>query len=332
MTVRFGILGTGRILAKIGTAFTVARGAKLVAIASRDHARAEAAARQYGAARAHAGYEALMADPEVDVVFNALHNGLHCEWTVRALEAGKHVLCEKPLACSSVEVDQMFAAAHAHRRQLMEGFMYRFHPQMIEALRRVRTGELGRLLHIRASYATRGRELENPRYWPDAGGGALMDVGCYCVNASLLFAGTKPEHVAAQARFANGVNMTLSGVLDFGGGLTAHILCSFESDGVYGVEVVGTDVKLVIPNPWFPPGGVGEFHVVRGGQTEVVRLTAPHPLSHFAAEIEHFAECAQENRAPTMVTEADSRENMRVMEALLASAEHQVVGAGRGQQ
>jgi len=253
MTVRFGILGAGRILAKIGTAFSLARGAKLVAIASRDKARVEAAARQYGAARAHTGYEALIADPEVDAVFNALHNGLHCEWTVRALEAGKHVLCEKPLACSTAEVDRMFAAAHAHRRQLMEGFMYRFHPQMIEAARRVRAGELGRLLHIRASYATRGREPENPRYWPDAGGGALMDVGCYCVNASLLLAGRTPEHATARARFAGGVDMTLSGVLDFGGGSASHILCSFESEGVYGVEVVGTEAKLVIPNPWLPP-------------------------------------------------------------------------------
>lgn len=320
MTIRFGILGAGKILAKIGTAFGVARGVKLVAIASRDGAHAEAAARQYGATRAHTGYEALIADPEVDVVFNALHNGLHCEWTVRALEAGKHVLCEKPLACSAVEVDRMFTAARAHRRQLMEGFMYRFHPQMIEALRRVRGGELGRLLHIRASYATRGREPGNPRYWPDAGGGALRDIGCYCVNASLMFAGTQPEHIAAQARFANGVDMTLSGALDFGGGFVAHILCSFESEGVYGIEVIGTDAKLVVPNPWLPPGGVGEIQVTRGGQAEVVRLAAPHPLSHFAAEIEHFAECARENRVPTMVTEADSRENMRVIEALMKSA------------
>ncbi len=245
MTVRFGILGAGRILAKIGPAFGLAHSAKLVAIASRDGARAAAATRQHGATRAHTGYEALIADPEVDVVFNALHNGLHCEWTLRALKAGKHVLCEKPLARSSAEADRMFTVARAHRRQLMEGFMYRFHPQIIEARRRVCTGELGHLLHIRACYATRGREPENSRYWPDVGGGALMDIGCYCVNASLLFAGTKPQQVMAQARFANGVDMTLSGMLDFGGGLAAHVLCSFESEGVFGVEIDGTNAKLV---------------------------------------------------------------------------------------
>jgi D-xylose 1-dehydrogenase (NADP+, D-xylono-1,5-lactone-forming) len=321
MTVRFGILGAGRILGKIGPAFGLARGVKLVAIASRDGARAEAAARQHGAARAHAGYEALIANPEVDAVFNTLHNGLHCEWTVRALEAGKHVLCEKPLACSSAEADKMFATAHAQRRQLMEAFMYRFHPQTIEAVRRVRAGELGKLVHIRASYATRlGRDADNPRYWPDAGGGALMDVGCYCVNASLLFAGTKPEHISARARYANGVDLMLSGLLGFGGGLTAQILCGFDSEGVFGVELVGTEAKLVIPNPWLPPGGVGEIQVTRSGQMEVVRLPAQHWLAHFAAEIEHFAECVRENRAPTVVTEADSRETMRVIEALRADS------------
>src|SRR5712671_52618 len=113
--IRFGILGAGRILAKYGPAFDLVKDARLAAIASRDLERARAAAKQYNAARTHAGYEALLADPEVDVVVNALHNGLHCEWTIRALEAGKHVLCEKPLACSIEEVDRMFAAAHKCR-------------------------------------------------------------------------------------------------------------------------------------------------------------------------------------------------------------------------
>ncbi|MBM3860830.1 MAG: hypothetical protein FJ395_14430 [Verrucomicrobia bacterium] len=116
------------------------------------------------------------------------------------------------------------------------------------------------------------------------------------------------------------------------GGFASHLLCSFESEGVYGVEVIGTEAKLVIPNPWLPPGGVGELQVTRNGKTETVRLSASHPLSHFAAEIEHFAECVRENRAPTMVTEADSRETMRVIEALRASAAQYEVNGGRGQQ
>ncbi|MCX7885691.1 MAG: Gfo/Idh/MocA family oxidoreductase [Verrucomicrobiae bacterium] len=321
MTVRFGILGAGRILGKLGPAYRAARGVRLVAIASREIARAEAAAREHGAERAYGSYEALLADGDVDVVHNALHNGLHCEWTVRALEAGKHVLCEKPLACSDAEVERMFAVAHARRRVLMEGFMYRFHPQMQEALRRVQAGELGQPLHIRACYATRGREPGNPRYWPEAGGGALMDVGCYCVNASLLFAGCAPQRVTANARFANGVDMTLSGMLDFGGGLTAHILCSFELEGVYRLEVVGTEAKLEIPNPWSPPEGQGEFWVTRGGRAEVFRQAAGRPFASFVAEIEHFAECVRDSSVAPLVTEADSRLTMRVIGQLRQAAQ-----------
>ena len=216
----------------------------------------------------------------------------------------------------------MFAAAHQHRRWLMEAFMYRFHPQIAEALRRVRTNELGQLLHIRSSYANRGREPENPRYRPDAGGGALMDIGCYCVNASRLFAGAEPKQVLAQARFAgdNGVDMTLAGTLEFPGGLTAHILCSFESEGVFGVEIVGTRAKILIPNPGLPPGNFAEIQIVRGERAETIRVETPHQFSHFAAEIEHFADCVREDRAPSVVSEADSRGNMRVIEALHESA------------
>src|SRR5881409_3344182 len=162
--LRFGILGTGWVVRKHVEACRLIPDAKVVAVASRDADRARSAAAQFEISRAHAGYEALLADREVDAVIIALHNGLHCEWTCRALAAGKHVLCEKPLACSSDEVERMFAAAHANRRWLMEGFMYRFHPQMAEAKRRVDAGAIGRVLHIRSSRTAHGREPGNPRY------------------------------------------------------------------------------------------------------------------------------------------------------------------------
>src|SRR5439155_8346405 len=130
---------------------------------------------QWDIARAYGSYEQLLEDRDVDVVVNALHNGLHCEWSIRAMQAGKHVLCEKPLACSSDEVERMFAAAHANHRWLMEGFMYRFHPQIAEAQRRIRAGEIGQIVEIHARYTRPPLPLGNPRYWPDAGGGALMD-------------------------------------------------------------------------------------------------------------------------------------------------------------
>ena len=322
---RFGILGAGRILAKYGPAFSLAKDAQLVAIASRDKERAQAAAQQYGAPRAHAGYESLLADPEVDVVVNALHNGLHCEWTIRALEAGKHVLCEKPLACSSKEVDRMFAASHKCRRWLIEGFMYRFHPQIAEAKRRVDAGEIGRVIHIHSRFAVQGRDRQNPRYWKDAGGGSLMDVGCYCVNLSRLFAG-EPHRFEAHARFENGVDITLAGQMACANGVAASFLCSFESEGSFGAEIIGSEGRLEIPHPWLPPTSPAELILTREGHRESIEVDAPPPPSgHFSLEIDQFCAIVRENRAPQFPpgvdAEQDSRGNMRAIEALLRSAQ-----------
>jgi D-xylose 1-dehydrogenase (NADP+, D-xylono-1,5-lactone-forming) len=322
--LRFGILGAGRILLKYGPAFKLAKGVQLVAIASRDGERARAAAQQHGAARSYAGYDALLADPEVDVVVNALHNGLHCEWTIRALEAGKHVLCEKPLACSSAEVDQMFATAHKCRRQLMEGFMYRFHPQIAEAYRLVKEGTIGNVVYVHSRFAGHSRDRQNPRFWSDAGGGSLMDMGCYCVNFSRLFAG-EPQRVEASARFEDGVDVTLAGQMACADGVAASFLCSFASEGCFAAEVVGTKGRLTIPHPWLPPASPAELILTRGRQNESIWVDAPPPPAHhFSLEIEYFAACVRENRPPQFPpgvdAEQDSRGNMRAIEMLLDSA------------
>jgi predicted dehydrogenase len=328
--LRYGILGTGLIFGKFADAFRLIDEASLVAVASRDAERARVAGVKHGVPRAHAGYESLINDPEIDVVINALHNGLHCDWTIRALEAGKHVLCEKPLACSSTEVDKMFTAAHANKRWLMEGFMHRFHPQIAEAKRIIATGGIGRVLHIRCNRTARGRNRENPRYWREAGGGALMDIGCYCVNLSRFLVGSEPKRVVAHAHFDEpaGVDLTLNGCLQFGEGVTAHILCSMEAEPSYPAEIVGTDAKLLIPHPWLPPTWPAELYFTQQGKTDVIRIEADdvpqHPLASFALEVGYFCQCVHENRAPQFPpdvdAERDSRANMRVIEALLESA------------
>ena len=315
---------------KFADAFRLVDGASLVAVASRDAERARAAGVKHGVPRVHAGYESLIRDPEIDVVINALHNGLHCEWTVRALEAGKHVLCEKPLACSSAEVEKMFAAAHACQRWLMEGFMNRFHPQMVEAKRIVATGAIGRVLHIRSHRTARGRDRDNPRYWRDAGGGALMDIGCYCVNLSRFLVGAEPNRVAAHAHFdkKTGVDLTLTGCLQFDNGVTASILSSMEGEPSYPAEIVGTDAKLLIPHPWLPPSWPAELYLTRAGKTDVIKIEADdmpqHSLAPYALEVNYFSQCVRQNRPPQFPpdvdAEQDSRANMRVIEALLQSA------------
>jgi predicted dehydrogenase len=334
--LRCGILGTGWMLGKYADAFPLIDDAVLMAVASRDAERVRTAASQRHVPRAHPSYESLINDPNIDIVINALHNGLHCEWTVRALEAGKHVLCEKPLACSSAEVAKMFAAAHANQRWLMEGFMYRFHPQMADAKRRVATGELGRVLYIRSHRAAQGRGRDNPRYWRDAGGGALMDIGCYCVNLSRFFADVEPQRVEANAHFdeQTGVDLTLSGSLQFATGVTAQFVCSMEAEPSYAAEIIGTEGRLLIPHPWSPPLWPAELHLTRQGKTEIIRVETPavphHVLAPFALELQHFCRCVHQNHAPqfppSVDAERDSLGNMRVIESLLESArEHRAV-------
>ncbi len=332
-TLRWGILGTGRIVSKYAEAFRHVRGAELMAIASRDGDRSRAVAAQYGIRRAQAGYDELLKDPEVDAVINALHNGLHCEWTCRALAAGKHVLCEKPLACSYAEAEQMFAAAHQHRRWLLEGFMYRFHPQMIEAQRLVADGAIGRVVHIRAARTSYSRERDNPRYWKDAGGGALLDVGCYGVNLCRLFANAEPVRVWASADFdkATGVDLTTTGLLEFPGNVTAHIVSSMNAEPTYAAEITGTAGRLGIPHPWSPPSWPVELELTRQFQTETIRIKPPalpgHPLAQFILEFEHFADCIRQDRAPTFPpatdAERDALGNARVLDALAESARSQ---------
>ncbi len=328
MTTRWGILGTGKILAKLVGGFRQATGVELRAVASRELERARATAKEFDIPVAHGSYEALLADPEIDVVLNALHNGLHCEWTCRALAAGKHVLCEKPLARNAGEVEQMFATAHANRRLLTEGFMYRFHPQIAATMARIAAGDIGRVLYIRSAYMARGRDRKNPRYRKECGGGALMDIGCYCVNFSRLVAGSEPTRVTAQAHWDEecDVDLTLTGAMEFAGNITAHFSCSLESEGVFGAEIVGTTGKIVLPHPWLPPSGTGEVVVTRDGKSETLRFPTPDVLTpfageieHFAGEIEHFADCIHAGRSP-LVTESDSLGNARVIDALFAAA------------
>lgn len=324
--IRWGILGTGAILPKIAGGFRLAHNVFLQAIASHRSDRAQAAASQWHIPRAYAGYDALLADAEIDAVFNALPNHLHCEWTIRALKAGRHVLCEKPLAPTVGEVERMFAAAHRCRRWLMEGFMYRFHPQIAEAKRRV--SDIGQITHIRAQYHGSMPAADNPRLRPGSGG-ALLDLGCYCVNLIRLFAG-EPTAVTATAHFhpVNDVDLTLTGQLEFVGA-SAEFTCSFERPGAYAVELTGTNGRLIIPHPWRPPAWPAEFTV----GTETVRVNPPgvtaDPLVPFALEIEHFSDCIRQGRPPQFPpstdAEQDSRANARVLAQLTAAARSFVV-------
>lgn len=224
----------------------------------------------------------------------------------------------------------MFAAAHAKERWLMEGFMHRFHPQMVEAKRLVTAGEIGRVLHIRSNRTAQGRDRDNPRFQRDAGGGALLDIGCYSVNLARFFAGAEPRRVEANAHFdeQTGVDMTLCGSLHFDAGVTGHFVCSMEAEPSYPAEIIGTEGKLLIPHPWLPQAWPAELYLTRQGKTDIVRVELTHAPEHilapYALELKHFCQCVREDRAPQFPpdidAERDSRGNIRAIDALAESA------------
>jgi predicted dehydrogenase len=254
--LRIGTFGAARITpsALIRPARQLAE-IDVVAVAARDEARARRFAAKHGIKRVHRSYEALLADPDVDAVYNPLPNGLHCEWTVRALEAGKHVLCEKPLASNADEARQMEAAAERSGRVLVEAFHWRYHPLAARMREVVDSGALGKVRHIDVSLCLPVPLPGDIRYRYDLGGGATMDMGCYTISILRFLAGAEPEVVAARATLSSpDVDRAMQADFRFADGRTGHIHCSLFSSALFRLNatVRGDDGELSVLNPIAP--------------------------------------------------------------------------------
>lgn len=276
-------------------AIAASRNGRLVAIAARDRARAEAFAAEHGVARTAADYDAVLEDPEVDAVYLPLVNSLHAEWTLRALAAGKHVLCEKPLAMNIAEAERMAAAAEAAGRLLMEGFMYRFHPQL-----RAQIADLGERprRHVSAWFGFRVADPDNYRLRPELGGGALMDVGAYGINACRWLLG-EPDEVAAVAHVGGtGVDLTTGASMRFPNGTTAFVWASLESPEHQALEIVLEDRTIRIEQPF---------------------TRWRNPEDPYQVMVEEFADAALEGGPPPLPI-ADSLANQRLLDRVRAAA------------
>jgi predicted dehydrogenase len=313
--VRWGILSTARIARRIVVGGRGAANAEIVAVGSRDGARARAYAGEHGIPRAHDSYEALLADPEVDAIYNPLPNSLHVEWSMRALEAGKHVLCEKPLTRHPADVDRAFDAADRAGRRLMEAFMWRFHPQTEQLVAMVRDGAIGRLRLVRAAFGFDLPDAANVRWLAELEGGALMDVGCYCVSALRLVCGAEPERVSAERVERGGVDARLAGVLRFPGDVLGTIDCGMDVSPRAAIEVVGDAATLLLPDPWHGPNP--EIVVLRDG-AEAERLR-PERADPYARELEELS-AAIEGGPPPRLGRADALGQARAIDALYRAA------------
>lgn len=250
-TLRWGILSTARINRAMITALRVTKRNQLAAIASRSLENARDYAREWNIPTAYGSYEALLADPAIDVVYIPLPNHLHMEWVLKAAAAGKHVLCEKPIALSVADVDSIQAAARQYQVHIAEGFMYRHHPQTLKVKELVAAGEIGEVSYIQGSFSFPLNRPEDYRWQPDQGGGSLWDVGCYPLSYAMLIAGTAPVEVMGWQKLApSGVDATFVGQLRFASGLLAHIQSSFVLPKFARMELRGSTGTLLIPTPF----------------------------------------------------------------------------------
>jgi D-xylose 1-dehydrogenase (NADP+, D-xylono-1,5-lactone-forming) len=325
--LRWGVLGTARINRRVVPALRASPGNRLVAVASRDAERAAEYATEWGIDRVCGSYEALVADPEVDVVYVPLPNHLHAEWTVRAARAGKHVLCEKPLALTVDEVEAMAAAARESGVVVAEGFVYRHHPQTLKVKELVDGGAVGGVRFVRGTFSFTLDRPNDIRYRPEWGGGCLWDVGCYPLSFTRFVLGEEPaEVVGAQVLGPSGVDETFAGQLLFPGGVVAQVDAGFRSDPRTEVEIAGTEGTILVRQPWRPEGL--PILLTRGGETE--EIAAGVVEDRFVLEIEDLSESVRAGRPPR-VSLAESRGNVATIVALLQSArEKRVVRLGGG--
>jgi xylose dehydrogenase (NAD/NADP) len=285
--LRWGVLGATSTVARLAVlpALAASPTARVTALASRSAGRSELAA--FGPARCTRSYEELLADPEVEAVYLPLPNQLHRRYTELAAAAGKHVLCEKPLAPTAADAAAMADACARAGVVLMEAYMTAFHPRTRVVERLLADGAVGQLRHAEAAFCFPLRRPDDHRWLPD-GGGALLDVGIYCLTPMLQAAGRPPRRTAAAARLApTGVDATLHALLDFGDGTAATALCSFELPERQHLELVGTEAVLSVPHPFTP--GPSDRRVVLTdlkGQTRLVETGSADP---YRLMIEHFA-------------------------------------------
>jgi D-xylose 1-dehydrogenase (NADP+, D-xylono-1,5-lactone-forming) len=329
--LRWGVIATGRIAADVMPGLQRSQVNEVVAVASRDSARARAFADRYGLPFAYGSYERLMADADIDCLYVCLPNGLHAEWVRRALEAGKHVLCEKPLTPTAGEAENLFAVAAARGLVLAEAFMYRHHPKTHRLAALVSSGDLGEIHTIRASF---NFWTENPRndirYSVQLNGGALLDVGSYCVNLANYLQGCEPAHVSGVADLADsGVEERFYGMLHYPSGCVAMFDCSMQSPLSVGVSVLGTRGEAIVAMPWYAHREPHSIEVRYPG-SNAKTLQAAGDNAYFL-ETEDFAAAVLGRKAPE-VSAAETIRTLRTIDRLRASSSYrraEQLGAGQ---
>lgn len=306
--LRWGIISTGKIARTLADAIRQSRTGELLAVGSRRQETAAAFGAEFDVPRRYGSYDALLADPDVDVVYNALPNHLHAEWTIKAAQAGKHILCEKPLATNVGQAMALVEAARYHDVFLLEAFMYRCHPQTAKLVELIKAGAVGEVRLIQASFTGNiGLKLDNIRLQNGAAGGSLMDLGCYTMSMARLIAGAALGQEVAEPLDVKGcawigaesrVDQVATAALRFPGDIVASLICGNQCAADRGVRVWGSEGMLEVPNPWFPQERDNEIIVTRSGeQPETVVVHGEQPL--YVIEVDTVAAHLAARQAPS---------------------------------
>ena len=315
MGMRLGIVSTADINRKVIPGAKESDKVDLVAVASRDQARAHEYAKKWEIERAYGSYEALLEDPDVDAVYISLPNTMHREWSIRSLEAGKHVICEKPFSKRPEDVEAAFDAAERAGRLLTEAYMYRHDPQSAKLVELVREGAIGELRVVRSAFSYALYDTDNIRLRTDVDGGSLMDVGCYCVSGSRLLGG-EPETVYGQAYVGpTGTDWMFTGAMRFANGVHALFDCGTCLPERDELEAIGTEGSLFLDDPWHSTEPMIELR--RDGGVERIEL---EPVDSYRLELENLAD-AIAGDAPLLLGREDALGQVRTIDALFRSAE-----------
>lgn len=320
--LRWGIVGcAGIAIRSVIPGIQQSSRGEVVAIASRDEEKAKQTAEKLGIPKAYGSYEALVADGDIDAVYIPLPNHLHKEWTIRAAEAGKHVLCEKPFALDASEAQEMVDACDKHGVKLAEAFMYRYHPRYSRIKDIIASGEIGTIRGIHGAFTfNNSGNTTNFRNDQSMGGGSLYDIGVYPISAARLLLGREPEAATVHAFFSpehGGVDMMASGLLEFAGGVGLTFDCAMWAAGRNTLEVLGTDGRIELPSAFVcSPNEPSVFYVTAKGKRREEQMDA---VNQYSLQADDVAASVLDG-APLSFASSDAIANMRVVDACLESA------------
>jgi predicted dehydrogenase len=315
--LRWGVLGVAKINDRVLPAFATAADTQLLAIASRDADRAKAAAAAVNIPKVHVGYEAVLADPDVDAIYIPLPNALHAEWARKAADAGKHVLCEKPLAPTAAEAADVVAHCRAKNVRIMDGFMWPHHARTAVLKKLIDDGAIGAVRHVASAFTfPLALDAPNVRLRPDLAGGSLLDVGCYPVYGIRWVYGAEPVRVSATATMQSGVDVEMSGVIEFDNGRSGTFDCGFTAPLRQWLEVTGTAGVLRVHQMWVP-NRAADYVLDREGQKrEQVEVESKDQI---VCMLEEFARAVRAGRDPIPGPD-EAIKTLRVLDALAKAA------------